>query len=179
MKMEEIQATLAELDCRAEVFMKSEAVDKAMVEVSYTADVCYIGQSYHLEIPFYPEDAAALQKLYDEFLVAHDRIYGHAANVPAQIVNLRTIHKVSPSPITLCDVGGEEQSQPSSRTILTESGLVKAHVYRRSRLNLKDKVEGPAIIEQEDTTIWLPSGWQANMLANGSLLAIFQEGERL
>ena len=177
-KMEEIQATLAELDCRAEVFMKSEAVDKAMVEVSYTADVCYIGQSYHLEIPFYPEDAAVLQKLYDEFLVAHDRIYGHAANVPAQIVNLRTIHKVSPSPITLCDVWDEEQSQPSNRTVLTESGLVKAYVYRRSRLNLKDKVEGPAIIEQEDTTIWLPSGWQANVLANGSLLAILQEGGR-
>ena len=57
----------------------------------YFADVCYIGQSHHLEIPLNAADPDPLGVLYRDFLAAHDRIYGYSTEAPARIVNLRTV----------------------------------------------------------------------------------------
>src|SRR5262249_32942801 len=40
-------------------------------------------------------DRAPLDRLYRDFLAAHDRVYGHATAAPARIVNLRSVHRVA------------------------------------------------------------------------------------
>jgi N-methylhydantoinase A len=43
-------------------------------------------------------------------------------------------------------------------------------VYTRDGLSLGTRLEGPAIIEQEDTTTWLPPGWCVAVDRTGVLL---------
>ena len=59
--------------------------------------------------------------------------------------------------------------------ILTENGRVEARVVRRSELRPGDRLAGPMIIDQRDTTTWLPVGWRAEVRANESLLAAKQQ----
>jgi N-methylhydantoinase A len=173
--MAEIKAALAELDRQAGRLMQAERVSGAAVEISYGADLCYIGQSYHLEIAFDPEGAAPLKTLYDDFLVDHDRVYGHAVKIPAKIVNLRTVHRVPAGPLPAAAAAYPAATAPSARMILTENGRVEARVVRRSELRPGDRLAGPMIIDQRDTTTWLPVGWRAEVLANESLLAAKQQ----
>jgi N-methylhydantoinase A len=169
--MAEVSATLVELDQRAARLIAAEDAGTAETQISYAADVCYIGQSYHIEIPLDPSHTAPLTRLYDDFLVAHDRVYGHAVKAPARIVNLRAVHRLPAAilPTPLAEAAAASSS--TQRAILTESGWVDAKVLRRATFTSGDKLAGPAIIEQDDTTTWLPVGWRAEVLANGALLA--------
>jgi len=66
--------------------MRAENADPAAVRPSHYADVCYVGQSYHLEVPLALDGAAPLDRLYRDFLAHHARIYGHSSEQPAKLV---------------------------------------------------------------------------------------------
>src|SRR5215475_6273307 len=81
-----LREKLQEIDGRAATLMAAEKVAPEAIAISYFADVCYIGQSYNLEIPLDPDDADPAGRLYRDFLAAHDRVYGHSVEIPAKIV---------------------------------------------------------------------------------------------
>ncbi len=169
----DVSGQLNDLDRRCGALMDAEGIAPAAREIQYFADVCYIGQSYHLEIPLGMASADPLGELYRDFMAAHDRVYGHAAPTPARIVNLRSVHQAA--------IGGEDEAAPTPtggearkgarKIIVAEAGgPVDAAVYDRAALTAGQILEGPAIIEQEDTTILVAPGWRARATATGALL---------
>ena len=88
----EVRTALDSLDRACGRLMRAEDVPAERTRIRYFADVCYIGQSYHLEIPLDAAGPDPLGLLYRDFLAAHDRIYGYSTAAPARIVNLRTVH---------------------------------------------------------------------------------------
>jgi len=165
---------LAELDTRCARLMAGEGVAPDAVAVRHFADVCYIGQGYHLEIPLREDDAEPLAALYRDFLAAHDRVYGYAAAAPARFVNLRAVHRVTlrapaqgtPVPAT----GAGRAKRHRSVLIDATAGLETAAVYERAALAAESRIAGPAIIEQADTTTLIPSGWCCRVAEAGHLL---------
>ena len=153
--------TLRDLDKRCAALMASEGVEDP--EIRHFADVCYIGQSYHLEVPL-PGD------IYAAFLQAHARVYGHATQVPAKIVNLRTVHR---SKICVAAAGRAETKHPrptTIRPIRVANGIVQAAIWHRDSFTASTKIPGPAIVEQSDTTTLVESGWTARLTEGGALL---------
>jgi N-methylhydantoinase A/oxoprolinase/acetone carboxylase beta subunit len=170
----EVQSALDVLDGECAALMAAEAVGTAAVEVLHFADMCYVGQSYHLEVPLAGErEAEPLARLYADFCALHDRIYGHATSAPASIVNLRAVHRVH----GLADFGRSEEpaaatGRPRERMIVPVSGggAVKAAIHDRWALRPGAIVEGPAIMEQSDTTTIIPDGWRGTVDASGNLM---------
>jgi N-methylhydantoinase A len=167
-----VRSVLDGLDRECAALMAEEAVDRGIVEILHFADMCYMGQSYHLEIPL-PGGADPLARLYGEFRERHDRVYGHATEGPAQIVNLRSVHRAR----GLADFGHPEHgageaSAPRRRTIIPIEGgsPVEAEIRDRWSLRQNDRLAGPAIVEQNDTTVVIPTGWVATADARGNLL---------
>lgn len=168
-----VRQVLNGLDQRCAALMREEQVDGARVEVLYFADVCYIGQSYHLEVALAAGSPDPLTRLYDDFLAAHDRVYGHAVQSPACIVNLRAVHRAPAN-----EAPAQEVYRPSAdsavkgrRDVLTaHSGeFVTATVYHRHALEPGARFAGPAIVEQADTTTLVDVGWSAQVADNGVL----------
>jgi N-methylhydantoinase A/oxoprolinase/acetone carboxylase beta subunit len=160
-------AALRDLDARCAALMCAEGVADA--EIRHFADVCYIGQSYHLEVPLLSHDADAI---YQAFLAAHERVYGHSTRVPAKIVNLRSVHR---SPAGTVAVGGADlptTAAPGMRDIRIRDRAepVPAAIWSRAALTDDARVCGPAIIEQSDTTILVEPGWTARVVGGGALL---------
>jgi N-methylhydantoinase A len=165
--------TFAELDARCNALMAGEGAAPDAVERHYLADVCYVGQSYHLEVPLHME-AGALERLTHDFYEVHDRIYGHSTRGPIKFVNLRAVHQAQPE-----KDGGRFRYAPAggpalkgARRILTSdsNGFVEARVYERARLEPGARLQGPAIIEQADTTTLVEPGWSAAVDRTGSLI---------
>ncbi|MGD9616220.1 MAG: hydantoinase/oxoprolinase family protein [Alphaproteobacteria bacterium] len=94
----EVRAMLDSLDLACARLMRDETVLSERIRIRYFADICYIGQSHHLEIPLDIAGSDPLGLLYRDFLAAHDRIYGYSTEAPARIVNLRTVHVVPVAP---------------------------------------------------------------------------------
>jgi len=171
--MADVKGVLAELDMQLAALMKSENVPAERVEVHYSADVCYVGQSYFLEVPFVPEtDGAAA--LYERFIAAHERVYGHATPAPAKIVNLRSVHQAKPradavKPMITKSAAGRRFGTREIR-VAGFADAVQARILDRDSLVDGEMVEGPAVIEQSDTTLLVEPGWAATLGAHGHLI---------
>ena len=160
-----MDAALNNLDARCGALMMAEGVEAP--DIRHFADVCYIGQSYHLQVPLTARDAGAI---YDAFLAVHARVYGHATHVPAKIVNLRTVHRSKTGTVA---AGATEQKTPRptvTRTIRIAQGAVRAAIWHRDSFTPDTSVPGPAIIEQSDTTTLVEPGWTARLTKGDALL---------
>ena len=169
----EARRTLDDLDRSAVELMRSEGIARERCEIAYTADVCYVGQSYHLEVPLSAGAPDPLAQLYQDFRVAHDRVYGHSTEAPARIVNLRAIHRSAVAKAQPERYASAGRSTKARRRILTaeSGGFVEAEIYDRNSLAPGARLVGPAIVEQGDTTTVIEPGWRAEVAPNGSLVA--------
>ena len=153
--------------------MRGEGTAPEQCQIIYSADVCYIGQSYHLEVRLSPTAPAPLAELYEDFRAAHDRVYGHSTDARACLVNLRTIHRsavAGPRQTAYAAVDGSGRKAPRHILTAESGGFVSADVYERSALAPGMRFAGPAIVEQGDTTTLVEPGWQALVAPNGTLI---------
>lgn len=159
----DLRTALARLDSSASELMRAERIKPVDVAIFYQADICFIGQSYALEISFDPESAELTKRLYEDFLVAHERVYGHAVRVPAKIVGIRTIHQAGGS-----ETIQEMRMAPSGKSpdlgarkiwVTGHADAVEARVLARDALAEGFRFTGPALIQQPDTTTLVEPGW--------------------
>lgn len=163
LSIEALKQSLQSLDDSASRLMHAERVNADDVTVSYFADLCFIGQSYALEVSFDPNTPNLADRLYEDFLAAHDRIYGHAVRVPAKVVALRTVHQAAGSDsipemrLPLSDQPIEIGKRPIWFNGFDQT--VETRVLNRAALPSGFSFSGPAILQQSDTTTLVEPGW--------------------
>jgi N-methylhydantoinase A/oxoprolinase/acetone carboxylase beta subunit len=178
LEQETTRAALSAIDGRCAELMAAEGVAAGSQEIRYFADICYVGQSYSLEVPFDLTGSDPAAALYAAFLAVHERMHGHAIEGPARIVNLRSVHRATGAELDLSILSAAEESEAGDarsrgqRPISVDgtTGAVSAAIYDRSALPAGAGIAGPAIVEQADTTTLIPPGWRAGVVEGGSLL---------
>lgn len=169
-----VRRVLDELDSSCGRLMAEESIGGLQTSMRYSADVWYIGQSYHLEVPLDVNAPEPLAKLHRDFLVLHDRIYGHATEQPTAIVNLRSVHRAGGS--DHLDEGdyrpldAEPRKAPRHIHVSGARAPVRAAIYHRAAMQAGLRFAGPAIVEQDDTTTLVEPGWSGSVLDNGNIL---------
>lgn len=184
--MAPIRRIVTDLDAAGRKLMEREGLSPDQdVEVLHFADVCHVGQGYHLEVPFDPGTDDALERLYAEFLSAHERVHGHAVEAPARFVNVRSVHRQrmgdtrgAAAPGTTDPAPGADpnpgRTGADARRMVRfpdEPAPIGTRIVARDALNTGDRLAGPAIVEQDDTTTLIPPGWAATA-GNGGILTL-------
>lgn len=167
----DVRPVLQQLDAQAGALMHEDGVDAASVVIRHAADVCFIGQSYHLEVPLDLDAADPLAALRKEFHKLHDRVYGYSADTPARIVNLRSVLSAAGQSTPVPSPNKSTRSAPkATRPVLFASGPEDTAIYEREGLPAGLEIAGPAIIEQSDTTTLIPPGWTARCDTSGTVV---------
>jgi N-methylhydantoinase A len=170
----DVRRLLDELDGSCARLMAEESIGGMPVSIQYSADVWYIGQSYHLEVPLTMNAPDPLAALYRDFLVLHDRIYGHATEQPAAIVNLRSVHRAGGSHHldegVYRPLAADPRKPARSIRVPGARATVQAAIYHRAAMPAGLTFTGAAIVEQDDTTTLVEPGWHGTVLDNGNLL---------
>ena len=188
LEMAPVRRIVADLDAAGRKLMEREGLSPDDdVEVLHFADVCHVGQGYHLEVPFEPGVEDALERLYADFLAAHERVHGHAVEAPARFVNVRAVHRqrmarlpatarAREGDVTLrpdavpretgpdSNGAGSASARCEARRVVRfadEPSPLETRIVARDTLAAAGRLEGPAIIEQDDTTTLVPPGWTA------------------
>jgi N-methylhydantoinase A len=141
------------------------------VTLSHVADCRYAGQSYELRVETRPGgDLAA------EFAEAHRIAYGYALpDEPVEVVTIRVVAEGRPvlSPRAVAD-GLDWDLGPvrpdRDRRIDAGEGFITARVLDRASLAPGDRFQGPALIEQPDSTTLLGTGEKAEVDSAGNLI---------
>ena len=181
-----LNAGFEELTAAASEWFERERIERARHRLKRSIDMRYVGQNYELpvEIPDRSIDAIDLPPILAAFHALHEQTYGYAAaNEPAQFVTVRleaTGVVDKPEPQRIRSEGSADGAIAGHRrTFLTEQGgWGVVPLYDRVRLPAGSTFEGPAIVEQLDSTTLILPGQRVDVDEFGNLMiADEQQGE--
>ncbi len=167
-----LRRALDDLDARCAALMAKEQVKGLRESRQYFADMWYVGQSYHIGVPVALDVPDPIAALYRAFLALHERIYGHATESPAAIVNLRAVHRAGGGMAQEAEYAAAEGNPHKGRRdirVAGTTGPVRAEILSREHMPPAMTFAGPAVIEQADTTTLVEPGWTGTVLDNGTL----------
>jgi N-methylhydantoinase A len=149
---------LDRLGREAREWLREEGIDETRQRLSYEADVRYFRQGYEFSLELDPErlGAGALPDLAGRFGLAHERIYGFKLDQPVEIVNLRAVGVGAVQKIQLPKFAKEgpdpARAVVEQHRVYFDGNFASANVYDRSLLRAGNRVRGPAIVVQMDST---------------------------
>lgn len=172
--MAEVRAVLAAQEAEGRRLIGLETIALTAVRAEYSADMQFIGQTHLLRVPLpsaRPE-RDELQRLFEA--AYHARFRVDLPTIRANLVNLN-VSVIGERPALdlsrLIDPAGRRAAAQASTTRkVWFGGWQDTRVYWRDHLPLKIDLQGPAIIEQMDTTIVVDPGARVASDADGNLI---------
>ena len=174
--LDDVNNLLQDLEGRARGWLAAEGIRAGKHEVKLAADLRYSGQNYELTVaaPSAPWNADSLHELGERFHREHQRAYGYRVDeATVQLVNLRaTALSLMPKlkPRTETRAASNDAPPFEHRDVWWEDGFVSTPIYQRSHLPLDSAVQGPAIVEQMDSTILIAPNERAEVDEYGNLI---------
>ncbi|MFT4932906.1 MAG: N-methylhydantoinase A [Natronomonas sp.] len=131
------------------------------------ADLRYAGQSFELQVPV--PDPIDVDRLAERFETAHERTYGYTTEGAVELVNLRATATVPrEAPDTTFE--GAAAEPKATREAFFDGRAWDTPVYDRSAIPPGTAVDGPAILEQEESTTVVPPEWSGTVATDGALV---------
>ena len=134
-----------------------------------SADLSYLGQAFELRVPLGELTVAAVaEALHAE----HERLYGFRdlqAPIRLGTARLTVVGPVAALPYRTVEGGGSAPRVSGTRPVFLGGEWADARIYQRAELRAGDRFAGPAVVEQEDTTVVVPAGWAVDVDEFGNL----------
>jgi N-methylhydantoinase A len=174
---DEFAGIFRELAATASQRLAEHGVPVEQQTTSYSADLRFVGQGNELPVTFDAElldGADGPKQLSALFDAEHERLFSFVLGVDHELVNARaTVTGARPNvaPIHLADGNGDASAARTGTTrIYVDGDFVNAGLYDRLALRAGDRVPGPAIIVEMDSTTLVLPGYAATADRSGSLL---------
>lgn len=174
--LKELATIFRELEREAGGWIKQEGDLLGKPEFTATCDMRYAGQAFDLQVAI-PDrlrakpDAAAIGELFHR---EHEKIYGFRdleSGVEVTTERIRVTGRIPP--IKLETIGKGKGAKPAEkRPVYHQGRYLQAPVYLRRELGAGDRIVGPAIVEQADSTTWIIPGWSATVDRLGNLIVV-------
>jgi N-methylhydantoinase A/oxoprolinase/acetone carboxylase beta subunit len=174
---QELAALFEDIDARGRARMRTDGVAESDVAVQRFAEMRYVGQSYELDIAV-PTDGfstTTLQTLRQRFHQAHDRVYGHhSPSNEIEFISVRGVHAYRlPAPPVERGLPSGRAWGPAARRSAYFRELQEYRdtpVYERFTLPTGAVIQGPAILDQDDTTTVVYPGQEACIHDSGNVV---------
>ncbi len=173
---QEVLSMFDELSETAKRTLVAEGVPAAEQETILQMDIRYRGQGMQLTVPVDREVLVSgglkeIARLFDD---KHTQLYTFALSVPHEIVNLRSVVQ-GPEPVVNAEILAKGTADASAAslgktTIYADGADWQAGIYDRSKLKSGNKIAGPAVVMQMDTTTLILPGHSGEVDAVGNIL---------
>lgn len=185
--VERLAANFATLEAEATRLLDRQGFKEGGRSIARRADLRYRGMRTELlvDVPAGVIDSEMVATVFDRLHAAHEDAYGYAyrGTQAVEIVNLRVTgvgHMPAPQPFK--GNAGEpsaELARIATRSVFfNDTGFTPTPVYDRQLLNVGASFEGPAIVEQYDTTIVILPQQKVVADAHGNLRVQTRHGRR-
>lgn len=162
-----------------EDIIRKEPVEIVSLQINRSLDMQFVGQTHILNVVFddlpLPISKDDIQRRFEEvyfnrFRVRLDNIKANIVNVNTSVIGRRAAFDLS----RLIDPMGRKSvladAQTDTRAVYFDGGFQDTPVYQREALPVDAAFDGPAIIEQMDTTILVEPGDRVTSDDEGNLI---------
>ena len=180
--LDERNQLLTELRDEGTRVLSAAGVASKNIRFRYGVDARYLGQGNEITIWVGEGNdwTATIREVVELFETDYRRIYGLTIpDVGVEAVTWRLSAFAAASPVEPRTVVSSTDAAPHhTRPVRYSRGTdpIDTPVYRRTELGLGQRIVGPAIVEERETTAVIRPQWVAHVTADGSLVA---EHERL
>jgi N-methylhydantoinase A/oxoprolinase/acetone carboxylase beta subunit len=186
---EELEARFGELEEQARAQLEADGIPQDRCVIQRVADCRYLGQGYELRVEAGSAaiDGAWAAKLAADFHDAHEREYSRRfeeSDIEIPNIRVRGIGLIPPLQMPEVARGGESPSaalrHEREAWFRVEGGLreLPTKFYAREALTAGNRIEGPAVINQYDTTTVIPPGLTAEIDRYGNILIWIEKSAR-
>ncbi|WP_321333858.1 hydantoinase/oxoprolinase family protein [Breoghania sp.] len=188
-KVQTVNRTLDEIDAAAlgremkavadetETLLRSAGVAFSTIDRLFEFDMLYVGQTHtvsvSLDMPAGVLDTDAIRAAFE---TAYQEAYGRLLDgIPMRVMNYRVAvvgrrPELNMGVFAPVDGKPAKECQIGSRRVYVDGAFHEAGVYERLQLEVGATIEGPALLEQADTTIFVDPGLTASVDAFGNLV---------
>jgi N-methylhydantoinase A len=161
---EQLEPHFGRLEAEALAGLEAEQVPPGAAALRRTVAARYRGQSHELEVP------AAGWRL--QFHRAHQQRFGYhdeAAAVEAVTLRVEAVGPAPSMPVPELPAAAGPPHASGVSDVHHEGALVRAALHDRRDLLAGHELSGPAVVVEDTATFWLPPGWSARVLGDGSI----------
>ena len=176
-----VRGAFGELEERARNELGDSGATISDLRFTHTIDVRYVGQNFELSVPADLADPALRDQIRSRFHEAHRKVYGFVRETST--LELVTFRLRAIVPTARPDAVSESGPRPNVKafgrrdvTFEEATSPVACELYQRTSLAAGQRITGPAVIEQMDTTTIIPPGFSAFAHPSGNLLLSRSEG---
>jgi len=171
--LERMQALCAELRQQGDALLAQDGLSRDRRFISLFADMRYQGQAFELVVPWgdVAPDAQTLATLIATFHDLHRQRFSYAnPGDPVEIVTLRaTATGRLPQAQATRDTTAPAGKALPKRRVFIRDAWTEISIYRRAQLT--HPIHGPALIEEDYTTVYVAPGWQCARGEQDDLIA--------
>jgi N-methylhydantoinase A len=172
----QVEHSFNQMESQAKAQLRKEGFSCDLVVLNRLVDMRYARQAYELTVPqtakaFTPQAVSGLLQRFHEM---HQRAYGYARDKePVEIVNLRLVALgklpgINLQAEALVDV---PELKPSGiRTVYFKGQPYDTEIYQRDNMMPGQRVPGPAIVEQLDSTVVITPAFMAECDPYGNMI---------
>jgi N-methylhydantoinase A len=173
---EQLQRDLDELRVRASQALIADGIDESRLEVSFQADLRYVGQAFQITVDFTAQELEerGIALLTEHFDAEHEQLFTFKLGDGHEILMIRAV--VGAAATLEADIsiatgdGDTDKARIHESRFYYEGAWHDAGIYDRSRLGAGDCIEGPAIVSEMDSTTLLLPGFSGRVDGVGNLL---------
>ena len=158
----DIEALFDALSNRGTAELLEDGARRESIEQRRFLDLRYRGQSFTLTVDWTTPDAAA--RAFNEL---HETRYGHALDLPIELVNVRCEVSSANPKVTLPELERHTPALPRGITRTTQHTAIP--LFERNDLAPGQAIDGPAIIVETMATTFVDEPWHATVDAWGHL----------
>jgi N-methylhydantoinase A len=172
-----LETAFAQLEAEAREQLERDGFEPSMTVLERSLDLRYAGQSYEITVPVAnPASAETLRAARVAFDEEHGRLRGHfAADAPSEVVNVRVagIGLTGRPPVEASEAQGAlEDALKGTRDVFLDEpwGWTECAIYDRESIPRGSSFEGPALVEELDSTTLIFPGWSCEVDQHGILI---------
>jgi N-methylhydantoinase A len=179
-----LQKAMDELEAEVRADMAADGVAESDQVVEFEADLRFSKQIYELQmlIPPGPFTKASADLLLESFMDEYAKRYGKGSIVLRTPIELVALRAVGIGHTVRADVGTAAREPVAEGTAATpigkrqvriergEGGTVEVDVYGGASLSPGHQLQGAAVVDSMDTTIWVPDGCSARVDRHGTFI---------
>jgi N-methylhydantoinase A len=164
-----------EIVAESKAWLAEEGDIVGPVSMHWRCDARYEGEGGEMEVVVPPEAILEGQVglIADVVHKEHKAIYGfseESATIEIASIRCQVTGEMPTIDMPIMAPRGAPPKPIGEREVFCRDSWVNATVFRRQDLAPADVLVGPALVEQEDTTVWILPGWQGRVNDRGLII---------
>lgn len=154
-----LQSLFGQLERKAQTQMQKEGLSPDRTVLLRSLEMRYAGQGYELEVPVPPGPltAATINEVDAAFRALYRQAYGYEPDDPTQVVTFRVVAVGNLPQVEIPALGASATDASHAvkgvRQVYFDGRFQETSIYDGYKLQCGNALEGPAVIEQRESTV--------------------------